>query len=53
MTRDNDTFIELNERAAIANRNQADLFISIHSNSIANPNISGVQVLYHSKDKAR
>ncbi len=53
MTRDNDTFIELKERAAIANRNQADLFISIHSNSIANPNISGVQVLYHSKDKAK
>ncbi|GAP71418.1 N-acetylmuramoyl-L-alanine amidase [Candidatus Symbiothrix dinenymphae] len=43
-TRENDTFVELDERANIANRNKADLFISIHTNSARAKEVRGSEV---------
>ena len=39
-TRKNDVFVKLDERAEIANRAKADLFISIHTNSLPGKKIS-------------
>ncbi len=46
MTRDDDRFIELNQRTEFANRNQAKLFISIHANSNRNRKINGVSTYF-------
>ena len=43
MTRDSDVFIPLQERTAIANREAADLFLSIHANASHNPKARGVE----------
>lgn len=51
LTRKTDVFIELKERPAIANRNGADLFISIHTNSNKKANsTSGTITFYHNSD---
>ena len=46
MTRDGDWMIRLDERAAIANNNKADLFISLHANASLSPAPSGAEVYY-------
>ena len=50
LTRDADTTVGLDERAALANNNKADLFVSVHANASVRPGISGAQVFYLSLD---
>jgi N-acetylmuramoyl-L-alanine amidase len=45
-TRRDDTFIPLETRTAIANRERADLFISIHANSSRDSDARGVETYY-------
>jgi N-acetylmuramoyl-L-alanine amidase len=45
-TRKDDTFIPLETRTAIANQEQADLFISIHANSSRDPKARGIETYY-------
>jgi N-acetylmuramoyl-L-alanine amidase len=45
-TRQDDTFIPLEQRTAIANEAKADLFISIHANSSPDPEARGIETFY-------
>lgn len=47
MTRDGDTYPTLEQRPDLANKNSADIFISIHANSVLNvPSANGIEILY-------
>ncbi len=46
LTRTYDRFVSLEERTAIANESEADLFLSIHANSSRSRNTSGVETYY-------
>ena len=46
LTRRTDRFVSLEERTAIANRENADLFLSIHANASTNRNLHGVETYF-------
>ncbi|HVN71075.1 MAG TPA: N-acetylmuramoyl-L-alanine amidase, partial [Desulfomonilia bacterium] len=46
LTREDDTYIPLHERTAFANRNRADLFVSIHVNANGHKSRGGVETYF-------
>ncbi len=47
LTRSDDTFVELAERSAFANRHKADAFISVHANSATNTQANGTETYWN------
>jgi N-acetylmuramoyl-L-alanine amidase len=51
LTREGDQTVGLDERAALANNNKADLFISLHASASVRPSASGAEVFYLSLEE--
>jgi N-acetylmuramoyl-L-alanine amidase len=51
LTRDDDRNVPMDERAALANNNKADIFISLHANASARPDTTGATVYRAAFDK--
>ena len=47
MTREEDVFLSLSDRADFANREKADLYVSIHANSLEDDSYAGIFTFYH------
>ncbi|MBR1970432.1 MAG: N-acetylmuramoyl-L-alanine amidase [Clostridia bacterium] len=51
LTRSGDDYISLSDRVAIEKSHNADMFVSIHCNSIDKSEINGTQVYYHASSE--
>lgn len=52
-TRNDDTFIALEDRPQIANQKKADLFVSVHANSSPFHSVAGIETYYLSHSTSR
>lgn len=50
MTRLDDSYMTTDERVAMANHDQVDMFISLHANSFTNKNTRGTETYYHNSN---
>lgn len=46
-TRDNDYYVSLRQRSNLANNNNADILISLHTNAFSNPSANGIETFHH------
>jgi len=53
MTRSDDTFVALNDRASFANNQKADLFLSFHANALVGSAATGTETFYSRADSKR
>ena len=51
MTRDSDEFVPLDDRSEMANREEGDLFISIHANAVSNRSVNGFMTFFLAEAK--
>jgi N-acetylmuramoyl-L-alanine amidase len=51
LTRDDDRNVSMDDRAAVANNNKADLFVSLHANTSMRPTTGGAAIFYAAFDK--
>ena len=49
LTRHNDRYVSLNQRRRYSNRKNADLFISIHSNSSRRKSLNGIETYFYNR----
>lgn len=53
MTREDDTYIAIEDRVKFANENQADIYVSIHQNSSEDAGVGGLEVWFEGDDAQR
>ncbi|TXI42795.1 MAG: N-acetylmuramoyl-L-alanine amidase [Nitrosomonas sp.] len=53
MTRSDDTFLTLEERANLAKAKKGQLFVSVHYNSAPSQKAEGIEVFYYNSDKEK
>ncbi len=46
LTREGDSFVELEDRPAVASRQGCDLFVAVHANAIRDPSYHGLEIFY-------
>ncbi|MEX2103854.1 MAG: N-acetylmuramoyl-L-alanine amidase, partial [Bacilli bacterium] len=50
LTRKDDSYLTTDDRVAMANRDQVDMFISLHANSFINKNTRGTETYYYNSN---